>query len=115
MTTLILIRHGQSMANLEGVFAGNFDADLSDLGREQAEKTAAAVKILSAMNIGVEGEIGHIGSAADGVPTDYTTVEEAKEYIEKTGVSALAVALEGSVRSTVTLSAYCVEFSAIIS
>ena len=45
------------------------------------------------MNIGVEGEIGHIGSAADGVPTDYTTVEEAKEYVEKTGVAALAVAV----------------------
>lgn len=60
---------------------------------ENIEKTAAAVKLLSAMNIGVEGEIGHIGAAADGVPTDYTTVEEAKEYIEKTGVSALAIAV----------------------
>ncbi len=60
---------------------------------ENIEKTAAAVKILSAMGIGVEGEIGHIGSAADGVPTDYTTVEEAKKYVEATGVSALAVAV----------------------
>ncbi|MBQ9796588.1 MAG: class II fructose-bisphosphate aldolase [Clostridia bacterium] len=60
---------------------------------ENIEKTAATVKILSAMNIGVEGEIGHIGSAADGVPTDYTTVEEAKQYVDKTGVSALAVAV----------------------
>ena len=45
------------------------------------------------MNIGVEGEIGHIGKAADGVPTDYTTVEEAKKYVDGTGVSALAVAV----------------------
>ena len=68
--------------------------DFSALSLEEnIENTAKAVKILSAMNIGVEGEIGHIGKAADGVPTDYTTVEEAKMYVEGTGVSALAVAV----------------------
>ena len=60
---------------------------------ENVEKTARAVEVLSAMNIGVEGELGHIGAAKDGVPTDYTTVSEAKEYVEKTGVAALAVAV----------------------
>ena len=60
---------------------------------ENIQKTAAAVKILYAMNVGVEGEIGHIGKAADGVPTDYTTVEEAKKYVDGTGVSALAIAV----------------------
>ena len=43
MTTIILIRHGQSVANLNLVFAGHFDADLSELGREQAKRTAEAV------------------------------------------------------------------------
>lgn len=68
--------------------------DFSRLSLEEnIENTAKAVKILSAMNIGVEGEIGHIGKAADGVPADYTTVEEAKTYADGTGVSALAVAV----------------------
>ncbi len=68
--------------------------DFSALSLEEnIENTAKAVKILSSMNIGVEGEIGHIGKAADGVPTDYTTVEEAKTYVDGTGVSALAVAV----------------------
>ena len=68
--------------------------DFSQLSLEEnIEKTAKAVAILKVMNIGVEGEIGHIGKAADGVPTDYTTVEEAKQYVEGTGVSALAVAV----------------------
>jgi ketose-bisphosphate aldolase len=68
--------------------------DFSKLSMEEnIENTKKAVDILSAMNIGVEGEIGHIGSAADGVPTDYTTVEEAKEFAERTGVCALAVAV----------------------
>ena len=68
--------------------------DFSQLSLEEnIANTKKAVDILSAMQIGVEGEIGHIGKAADGVPTDYTTVEEAKTYVEGTGVSALAVAV----------------------
>ena len=43
MTNVIIIRHGQSLANLASVFAGHFDVGLSDLGHKQAEKTAAAV------------------------------------------------------------------------
>lgn len=40
MTDLILLRHGQSVANLEGYFAGHTDSPLTALGRLQAEKTA---------------------------------------------------------------------------
>ncbi len=60
---------------------------------ENVENTAKVAKLLAKLNIGVEGEIGHIGRAADGNPTDYTTVEEAKEFAEKTGVTALAIAV----------------------
>lgn len=68
--------------------------DFSQLSLEEnIAQTAAAVKVLAAANVGVEGEIGHIGRAADGVPTDYTTVEEATKYINGTGVTALAVAV----------------------
>ena len=74
--------------------ASGIMVDFSSLPYEEnIANTRKAVEILSKMDIGVEGEIGHIGSASDGVPTDYTTVEEAKEYIEKTGVSALAIAV----------------------
>lgn len=37
-TTLLFIRHGQSMANVSGVFAGHLDVPLSELGRKQAEE-----------------------------------------------------------------------------
>ena len=40
MTTILMVRHGESEANRMRVFAGNFDADLQDRGFEQAEKTA---------------------------------------------------------------------------
>lgn len=40
MTKVLLIRHGESTANLNNVFAGNYDAALTARGHEQAECTA---------------------------------------------------------------------------
>ena len=45
------------------------------------------------MGLDVEGELGHIGFAKDGVSTDYTKVDEAIRFCEETGVDALAVAV----------------------
>jgi broad specificity phosphatase PhoE len=44
MTTLIFIRHGQSLANSEVKFAGHSDFDLSDLGKKQAVLAAEFIK-----------------------------------------------------------------------
>lgn len=43
MTRLILIRHGQSEANLTRRFAGHYNAPLTELGRNQAGKSAEYV------------------------------------------------------------------------
>lgn len=40
MTTLIFVRHGQSTANAEKIFAGQTDVSLTELGKKQAENTA---------------------------------------------------------------------------
>ncbi|MBQ8636427.1 MAG: histidine phosphatase family protein [Clostridia bacterium] len=40
MTTLILIRHGESEANRQGFFAGQLDLDLQNKGIKQAQLTA---------------------------------------------------------------------------
>ena len=40
MTTLYIIRHGQSLGNLKGRFLGHTDLDLSELGYKQAERVA---------------------------------------------------------------------------
>src|SRR3954452_22561040 len=49
-TKLYLIRHGQSAGNAEGRFGGHGPTPLSDLGVEQAEKTA---KLLASEGIDV--------------------------------------------------------------
>ena len=41
MTRLLIVRHGQSMANVGEIFAGHYNVPLSPLGHEQAERTAA--------------------------------------------------------------------------
>ena len=44
MTTVLLIRHGESAANRANVFAGNYDAELLPSGFEQAGLTAEYIK-----------------------------------------------------------------------
>ncbi len=43
VTRLYLVRHGQSAGNAEGRFGGHSPTPLSELGKEQAEITAAAL------------------------------------------------------------------------
>lgn len=40
MTKLLIIRHGQSQANLDGIFVGHVNSPLSELGVQQAKLTA---------------------------------------------------------------------------
>ena len=40
MTTLLFIRHGESQANRQKIFAGHMNADLTEVGMAQAEKAA---------------------------------------------------------------------------
>ena len=68
--------------------AGDYDVNVAN--------TAEIVKICHGFGASVEGEIGHVGMglAGDNEATDgYTKVEEACDYLAKTGVDALAVAI----------------------
>ena len=58
-------------------------------------QTRNVVELCKAVDVDVEGELGHVGSAANGDEqnTDYTTVEDAKKFVDETGVVALAIAV----------------------
>ena len=45
-THILLLRHGQSVANVEKFFAGQCDIPLTDLGRKQAELAAESLRSL---------------------------------------------------------------------
>ncbi len=70
------------------------DKSLLDLDGNIAE-TKRIVDICEAVGVKVEGELGHVGSAANGdeQSTDYTEVADAKRFVDETGVVALAVAV----------------------
>ena len=68
--------------------AGAYDKNIAD--------TREIVKIAHAFGATVEGEIGHVGQAdaEDNDATDlYTRVDEAVDYLNATGVDALAVSI----------------------
>lgn len=72
-----------------------FDGSAKDY-QTNIQETREIVKIAHAFGASVEGEIGHVGQAADGdedLANMYTTPEEAKAYLEATGVDALAVSI----------------------
>lgn len=72
-----------------------FDGSAGDSANNIAA-TREIVKIAHAMGATVEGEIGHVGEAASGdneTNDRYTTVKEATDFVNATGVDALAVAI----------------------
>ena len=72
-----------------------FDGSAGDPAKN-FENTREMVKIAHSMGVTVEGEIGHVGQAdtCDNETSDqYTTPAEALEFVQETGVDALAVAI----------------------
>ena len=66
------------------------DASKLDLDGNIAQ-TRKVVEMAAAVGVTVEGELGHVGFAKDGVSTEYTKVDEAVRFVEETGVTALAI------------------------
>ncbi len=53
--------------------------------------TKEIVELAAANGMEVEGELGHVGSVNDSSMDEFTVPKDAKDYVEKTGVAALAV------------------------
>lgn len=92
--------HGKSFADcLLGIQAGytSIMIDRSTLPfEENVKEVKEMVRICHALGISVEAELGHVGTGEqydiDGHQA-FTQVEEAKAFVEQTGVDALAVAI----------------------
>lgn len=73
-----------------GVTGVMYDASTLPLA-ENIATTSRIVSLCQDVGIGVEGELGHVGTTKDDVMGEYTKVDEAVRFAEETGVSALAV------------------------
>lgn len=58
---------------------------------ENVNITRHIVETCNAIGVGVEGELGHIGSVNDDVMDEFTDPAEAADFVKKTGVTCLAV------------------------
>ena len=58
---------------------------------KNVEITKHIVDICSAIGVGVEGELGHIGSVNDDAMDEFTDPAQAAEFVKATGVTWLAV------------------------
>lgn len=98
--------HGVTIAAIERALANNFTSVMFDGSHlefeENIRQTCEVVKMCHAWNVSVEAELGAIGGAEGGGlvgnadPAKYTDVEQARVFVEKTGVDALAVAIGNS-------------------
>ncbi|MBE6108328.1 MAG: class II fructose-bisphosphate aldolase, partial [Erysipelotrichaceae bacterium] len=92
--------HGQDLDFIIGCIQDGFSSVMIDASsfpfEENVRRTSTIVKLAHPHNICVEAELGHVGQAADGDNSKadlYTDPEQAKKFVELTGVDALAVAV----------------------
>ncbi len=101
--------HTHSLEKIKEAVAAGYDAVLFDGGKlpfeENVRQTKEAVDYVKSQNpeILVEGELGYIGSSSEVLkeipagaalkPEDLTSPEQAKEFVERTGVDLLAPAV----------------------
>jgi fructose-bisphosphate aldolase class II len=93
--------HGQSYQTCATAIALGFNSVMIDGSslpyEDNIAVTASVVKMAKAFGVDVEAELGRVGDAegsTEGVDPDlFTGVAESAEFIERTGIDALAVAI----------------------
>lgn len=98
--------HGLTIDAIERALANGFTSIMFDGSHldfdENVRQTREVARMCHAWNISIEAELGAVGGAEGGGlvgnadPAKYTDIEQAKIFIEKTGIDALAVAIGNS-------------------
>jgi fructose-bisphosphate aldolase class II len=104
----ILLDHGKSFSAITNAMHLGFNAIMFDGSEYEYEenvlRTSEVVKIAKTLGVSVEGELGYVtrpkSGGAEGEDDDsiiddtslYTDPEQAREFVERTGIDALAAA-----------------------
>lgn len=96
----VCLDHGKDMGKVAYAVRNGFSSVMIDGSQYTFDKnieiTRQVVELCHPLRIGVEGEIGHVGQAADLDGRDeslYTKPEDAAAFVKNTGVDCLAVAI----------------------
>jgi fructose-bisphosphate aldolase class II len=101
-TAAITLDHGSSLPQIEAAIQAGFTGVMIDASakpfEENIELTRKVVEMAHRAGVSVEAELGHVGTGAevasgDDVKDLYTSVDDARRFVECTGVDALAVAI----------------------
>jgi fructose-bisphosphate aldolase class II len=94
------IDHGVNMEDIVEAIHCGYSSVMVDASsyefEENVRRVRAVVSLAHAKGLSVEAELGHVGVAAnaDGQNADYyTNVDQAKEFVDRTGCDCLAVAI----------------------
>ena len=89
------IDHGAGKNEIMRAFRYGCSSVMIDASAQEYEENVALtgeiVQLAAANGLAVEGELGHVGSVNDASMDEFTVPEEARDFVEKTGVAALAV------------------------
>ncbi|MEW6723426.1 MAG: class II fructose-1,6-bisphosphate aldolase [Bacillota bacterium] len=94
--------HGETMEQAEACVQAGFTSVMIDGSKlpyqENLELTARVVKMAHASDVAVEAELGRVGGAEDDLEADlraaaYTDPAEAADFVTRTGLDCLAVAI----------------------
>lgn len=90
--------HGSSVEITHRCLDAGFDSVMIDASEksfdENVKTTATVVKIASRFQANVEAELGYVAKLGQvQQPNQYTQPEEARRFVEETGINALAIAI----------------------
>lgn len=87
--------HGPSEKEVTRALRWGFTGIMLDGSAHPLEENIALtrhiVETCASVGVGVEGELGHVGSVNDDAMDEFTSPEEAAEFVKRTGVCCLAV------------------------
>ena len=94
----IHLDHGKTFEGVMTALQAGFSSVMYDGSsldyEENVAKTKEIVKIAHAFGVTVEGELGYVGNTSEAVNSDnFTKSEEAMDFVKRTGVDALAIAI----------------------
>ncbi len=96
----LTLDHGTDFGKICNAMRAGFSAVMFDGSSrpylENVDKTAEIVKVAHSMGVSVEAELGYVGLAAQGDGQNaavYTRVDQVNDFIDRTGVDALAIAI----------------------
>jgi len=89
--------HGSSIEVVKHCLDAGFDSVMIDASEktfaENVKITAEVVRLAQPYNANVEAELGYIAKLGQAQTGGYTQPEEAKRFVESTGINALAIAI----------------------